>query len=147
MEGFLHPDGNGVRILSLDGGDTRCYSQLLILEELMHVLEHDHGRPVRPCEFFHFMTGVGAGGVIAILLGVLEMTTSEALEAFTGIYEKVFATDPCDDKLRSERLIMAIETYLKKQDVRNDTRLAGNIERDAGCRVYVFNHAPVMQRS
>jgi hypothetical protein len=78
---FLNPEGNGIRILSLgvsaqlpfslpyspltypiDGGDARCFSQLLILEELMHRLEYDHGRSARPCEFFHSITGVGASG-------------------------------------------------------------------------------------
>jgi hypothetical protein len=79
---FLHPDGNGVRILALgelsqcqspscilnpspyptDGGDTQCFSQLLVLGELMRRLEYDHGRSIRPCEFFHSITGVGASG-------------------------------------------------------------------------------------
>jgi hypothetical protein len=71
---FLHPEGNGVRILAL-GEQIRltvsiiyskpvalCFSQLLMLQELMRRLEYDHGRPVRPCEFFHSITGVGASG-------------------------------------------------------------------------------------
>ncbi|KIM26362.1 hypothetical protein M408DRAFT_313754, partial [Serendipita vermifera MAFF 305830] len=152
---FLHPEGNGIRLLSLgtqiylpfsifkhnaysaDGGDIKCFSQLLILEELMHRLEYDYGRPVRPCEFFHSITGVGAAGVIAILLGVLGMTVSEATEAFIGICEKVFAADVCDDKLRSERLDLAIKEVLDKLDVSHSTRLAGDIERSLGCRVSI----------
>ncbi|KIM20141.1 hypothetical protein M408DRAFT_30615 [Serendipita vermifera MAFF 305830] len=134
---FLHPEGKGVRILSLDGGDARCFSQLLILEELMHRAEYDHGRPVRPCEFFHSITGVGAGGVVAILLGVLGMTISDAMEAFIGICEKVFAPDPCDDTLRSERLVLATRIVLEKLEVAHDTRLVGDIDRSAGCRVSI----------
>lgn len=72
---------NGLRILSLgklcervpkknyglismiltDGGEARCMTQLLILEEFMHRLEMD-GVACLPCEYFHFVIGVGAGG-------------------------------------------------------------------------------------
>ncbi|KIM27514.1 hypothetical protein M408DRAFT_48879, partial [Serendipita vermifera MAFF 305830] len=120
-----------------DGGDTRCFSQLLILEELMYRLEYDHGRPIRPCEFFHSITGVGAAGVITILLGVLGMTTSEATEAFIGICGKVFTADACDDRLRSERLVLATKDVLDKLDVPHTTRLAGDIDRSAGCHVSI----------
>ncbi|KIM23602.1 hypothetical protein M408DRAFT_53274, partial [Serendipita vermifera MAFF 305830] len=120
-----------------DGGDARCYSQLLILEELMHRLEYDHGRSVRPCEFFHSITGVGAGGVIAILLGVLGMTVSEATETFVGICEKVFASDPKEDGIRAEMLALAIKAVLNKLDIPHTTRLAGDIDRSAGCNVSI----------
>ncbi|KIM27453.1 hypothetical protein M408DRAFT_24399 [Serendipita vermifera MAFF 305830] len=134
---FLHPEGDGVRILSLDGGDIRCFSQLLILEELMHRLEYDYERPVRPCEFFHSITGVGAGGVNAILLGVLGMTVAEATEVFIGICKKVFAADTCDERLRSERLVLATQEVLDRLGVPHTTRLAGDIDRTAGCHVAI----------
>ncbi|KIM27449.1 hypothetical protein M408DRAFT_48791, partial [Serendipita vermifera MAFF 305830] len=126
-----------------DGGDIRCFSQLLILEELMHRLEYDHGRPVRPCEFFHSITGVGAAGAIAVFLGVLGMTVAEATEAFIGICEMVFAVDACDDKLRSERLVLAIKVVLDKLDIPYTTRLAGDIERSAGYRSICYSSAAI----
>jgi hypothetical protein len=72
---------NGLRILSLgnfcvqvslkickltrtiltDGGEARCMTQLLILEEFMHRLEMD-GVACLPCEYFHLVIGAGAGG-------------------------------------------------------------------------------------
>ncbi|KIM26368.1 hypothetical protein M408DRAFT_48117, partial [Serendipita vermifera MAFF 305830] len=122
---------------STDGGDTRCFSQLLILEELMHRLEYDHGRPVRPCEFFHSITGVGAAGAIAVFLGVLGMTVAEATGAFIGICERVFGVEACNDKLRSERLGLEIKDVLEKLGVPSTTRLAGDIERSVGCRVSI----------
>ncbi|KIM26364.1 hypothetical protein M408DRAFT_50543, partial [Serendipita vermifera MAFF 305830] len=120
-----------------DGGDTRCFAQLLILEELMHRLEYDYERPVRPCEFFHSITGVGAAGVNAILLGVLGMTVAEATEVFIGICKKVFAADACDERLRSERLVLATKEVLDRLGVPHTTRLAGDIDRSAGCHVSI----------
>jgi len=72
---------DGLRILSLgepppgiyhekpltprtDGGDLNSISQLKILEEFMKRLEYDSEvrKAIRPCEYFHTITGVGASG-------------------------------------------------------------------------------------
>ena len=42
----------------LDGGDARCMSQLYILEEYMHRLEHQSGKRVLPCEHFDLIAAV-----------------------------------------------------------------------------------------
>lgn len=61
--GFVSPEGNGVRILVLENGDTQCLSQLVILDELMTRLKHDLKRDVRPCEYFHLIVGDGGAGL------------------------------------------------------------------------------------
>lgn len=88
--GFVAPEGTGVRILVLDGGDTRCLSQLIVLDELMTRLKHDLKRDVRPCEYFHLITGVGAAGVVAILLGVLRLSVDKAIEPLAGYVNGYF---------------------------------------------------------
>jgi hypothetical protein len=53
------------RLLNLslsDGGDARCMSQLYILEEYMHRLEHKLGRKVLPCEHFDLIAAVDSSG-------------------------------------------------------------------------------------
>lgn len=48
----------------IDGGDTRCLSQLIVMDECMSRLKHDLGKDIRPCEYFHSITGVGAAGYV-----------------------------------------------------------------------------------
>jgi hypothetical protein len=50
-----------IRTILTDGGEARCMTQLLILEEFMHRLETD-GVACLPCEYFHLVIGAGAGG-------------------------------------------------------------------------------------
>lgn len=59
---YKHNPRRGIDYLLIDGGNVRCLSQLKILQELMHRVETDTGKTILPCEFFHSMTGVGAGG-------------------------------------------------------------------------------------
>jgi patatin-like phospholipase/acyl hydrolase len=71
-----------LRILSLDGGGVRGISSLYMLKELMAQIrrqrrvENPNMMPVsdvRPCEVFDLICGTSTGGLIAIMLGRLEM--------------------------------------------------------------------------
>ena len=71
-----------LRILSLDGGGVRGISSLFILNALMDEIKLkliDEFKPLepiptlRPCEFFDLICGTSTGGLIAIMLGRLEM--------------------------------------------------------------------------
>lgn len=74
---------NPLRILSLDGGGVRGISSLYILKELIDQvkLKLMHDKPdepvetIRPCELFDLVCGTGTGGLIAIMLGRLEMVS------------------------------------------------------------------------
>jgi len=37
-------------------------SELKILDEFMHRIQYDVGEPVKPCDYFDIITGVGASG-------------------------------------------------------------------------------------
>ncbi|EYE94025.1 FabD/lysophospholipase-like protein [Aspergillus ruber CBS 135680] len=76
--GELSPlDSRGLCLLSLDGG-VRELSALYILKALMDRLNHERADrpPVKPCEV--------TGGLIAIMLGRLEMTVDECIDTWTG---------------------------------------------------------------
>ncbi|KAH0559155.1 hypothetical protein GP486_004307 [Trichoglossum hirsutum] len=84
-------------ILSLDGGGIRGYFSLLVLQAIMHevgeLLPEGHllkGTDLRPCEFFDYMAGTSTGGLIAIMLGRLNMTVEEGLEAYATFGDDVF---------------------------------------------------------
>jgi patatin-like phospholipase/acyl hydrolase len=69
-----------LRILSLDGGGIRGLSSLFVLKELMAQVERERAEvgpppaePLRPCEVFDLICGTSTGGLIALMLGRLEM--------------------------------------------------------------------------
>jgi patatin-like phospholipase/acyl hydrolase len=70
-----------LRILSLDGGGVRGISSLYILKEIMAQLfrQQAFNRPnkprsnLRPCDVFDMICGTSTGGLIALMLGRLEM--------------------------------------------------------------------------
>ncbi|KAJ1716700.1 acyl transferase/acyl hydrolase/lysophospholipase [Aspergillus flavus] len=70
-----------LRVLSLDGGGVRGFSSLYILREVMQRLSAE-GKPRKPCEVFDMIAGTSTGGLCAIMLGRLEMTVDECIEAY-----------------------------------------------------------------
>ena len=71
-----------LRILSLDGGGVRGISSLHVLQILMNqiklrlITEYKALEPIpplRPCHFFDLICGTSTGGLIALMLGRLEM--------------------------------------------------------------------------
>jgi patatin-like phospholipase/acyl hydrolase len=70
-----------LRILSLDGGGVRGMSSLYILKEIMAQVSRQQAldRPneprstPRPCDVFDMICGTSTGGLIALMLGRLEM--------------------------------------------------------------------------
>jgi patatin-like phospholipase/acyl hydrolase len=72
---------NPLRILSLDGGGVRGISSLYILKKVMAQISREQRitndpeqSPLpRPCDVFDLICGTGTGGLIALMLGRLEM--------------------------------------------------------------------------
>jgi patatin-like phospholipase/acyl hydrolase len=78
-----------LRILSFDGGGIRGISSLYILKDLLEQIERDRKAsagntelqaqapitPLRPCEIFDLICGTSTGGLIALMLGRLEMVS------------------------------------------------------------------------
>ncbi|KAK1973898.1 acyl transferase/acyl hydrolase/lysophospholipase, partial [Colletotrichum cereale] len=81
-----------LRILSLDGGGIRGISSLLILEHLMEEMRKAQGleHVPRPCECFDFIGGTSTGGIIAIMLGRLQMTVDECIREYREVAQKAF---------------------------------------------------------
>ncbi|KAI9891753.1 MAG: hypothetical protein M1814_002503 [Vezdaea aestivalis] len=79
---------NDLRLLSLDGGGVRGLSSLIILKRLMETINPE--APPKPCEYFDMIGGTSAGGIIALMLGRLEMDIDECIHAFVSLSERVF---------------------------------------------------------
>ncbi|KAF5528713.1 Calcium-independent phospholipase A2-gamma [Colletotrichum aenigma] len=81
-----------VYLLSLDGGGVRGISELVILHEIMKRLQKVAGLKElpRPRDYFHLIGGTSTGGLIAILLGRMGMTTEEAIKGYEDFAATVF---------------------------------------------------------
>ncbi|KAF9762686.1 hypothetical protein IL306_003352 [Fusarium sp. DS 682] len=75
-----------LRVLSLDGGGIRGLATLKILKRIM-----DRACPgKKPCEVFGMIGGTSTGGMIAIMLGRLEMTIDKCIETYEDLMGKIF---------------------------------------------------------
>ncbi|GES56908.1 FabD/lysophospholipase-like protein [Aspergillus terreus] len=87
-------DSTGLCLLSLDGGGVRGLSSLYILKSIMdrlnHAREQDKLPRVKPCEVFDLIGGTSTGGLIAIMLGRLEMEVDECIDAYSNLATSVF---------------------------------------------------------
>ncbi|KAM0749773.1 hypothetical protein T439DRAFT_381340 [Meredithblackwellia eburnea MCA 4105] len=83
-------ENTGVRVLCLDGGGIRGLTLLLTLKSAMASISGNKGVFPRPCEHFDLIAGVGSGGLIAILLGRLRLSVTEAIDLYICIATRAF---------------------------------------------------------
>lgn len=89
---------DGARLLSLDGGGVKGVSSLVILEEIMEkvkYIEISRGSKDksdrRPADYFDLAAGTSTGGLIAVMLFRLKMTTKECREEYHKLAKTIFA--------------------------------------------------------
>ncbi|KAG6859395.1 hypothetical protein C0995_009014 [Termitomyces sp. Mi166 len=83
----------GLRLLSFDDGGVRGLSELIILREIMFRLmrlENSEYMP-KPCDYFDIIGGVGTGGVIALMLGRLQMPIDLAIEKYVNFSQDIYS--------------------------------------------------------
>ncbi|KJZ69480.1 hypothetical protein HIM_11122 [Hirsutella minnesotensis 3608] len=146
-------DRTGLCLLSLDGGGVRGLSTLYILKSVMTLLNHERkeiGLPsVKPCDIFDLIGGTSTGGLIAVMLGRLEMDVDECISAYSELMEAVFNERlrriPIDLRGRVEprfdsiRLKDAIEAVISRKGMSTTDLL--NDGQDRGCKVFVCTAA------
>ncbi|KAI0973461.1 acyl transferase/acyl hydrolase/lysophospholipase [Xylaria arbuscula] len=119
------------RILSLDGGGIRGLSSLIILEEIMRQVSKARNMKniMRPCDYFHLIGGTSTGGIIAIMLGRLEMTVDAcikaykrvAAQAFTPKYGKILPASP-RGAFSAKSLESVMKQIIRENCVENECR-------------------------
>ncbi|KAK1948759.1 phospholipase, patatin family protein, partial [Colletotrichum sublineola] len=121
----------GLCLLSLDGGGVRGLSTLFILKGIMDRLNHERKRTklpsVKPCGIFDMIGGTSTGGLIAIMLGHLEMDVDECIAAYTKLIQEVFGerlhrssvgmTGRIQARFDSKKLQDAVEAVLVSKGV------------------------------
>lgn len=85
-------------LLCFDGGGVRSYSSLVIFKALMDEIrsvvgaseENSNAESFRPCDVFNYIFGSSSGGLIAIMLGRLNMTDGQCMETFRTFARSIF---------------------------------------------------------
>ncbi|KIJ51985.1 hypothetical protein M422DRAFT_243560 [Sphaerobolus stellatus SS14] len=118
-----------INLLSLDGGGIRGVSQLVILDEIMKRVrgcEKLKEMP-KPSDYFHLIGGTGTGGIIAILLGRLKLTTEDALTEYLKLLQQIFGA-PNRKRRPSEKSsykASTLEKTMKQLVARNGIGFSG----------------------
>ncbi|CRL27391.1 NB-ARC [Penicillium camemberti] len=147
--GELDPlESTGLCLLSLDGGGVRGLSTLYIMKGLMDRLNQarPEGSPAKkPCEVFDLIGGTSTGGLIAIMLGRLEMDVDQCIMAYIQLMKIIFGKPSkwalsslfgkIEPRFDAEKLEGAINEVIISCGV-NPTDLF-NDQADRGCRVFV----------
>ncbi|PVF94145.1 FabD/lysophospholipase-like protein [Serendipita vermifera] len=113
----------GVRILSFDGGGPGCFSQLVILDEIMSRIAHDKSldkKQMYPADHFDLMGGVGFGAYTAFMLGSLRMGIKDAMKELHALGKRLeteAASHPLNPQRGVEILKEAVQEMLKNQSV------------------------------
>ncbi|KAJ6582705.1 FabD/lysophospholipase-like protein [Mycena vulgaris] len=137
-------ESNGLRILSFDGGGIRGLSSLLILQRIMYRItggETDAMIP-RPCEYFDLIGGTSTGGLIALMLGRLQMTVADAIKAYDSLAQAVFSEKKHmgqDGTFKASLLEAAIKKIVEQNSPsRNPCEpMKDSQMREAFCRTFV----------
>ncbi|KAL6362697.1 hypothetical protein LRP88_04000 [Fusarium phalaenopsidis] len=142
-------DESGPCMLSFDGGGVRGSSSLYILDHIIRNLNHQRalaGQPAKkPCEIFDLIGGTSTGGLIAIMLGRLEMVVAECVAAYCKLSESVFKVKKhwssitlrgdIQSRFDSQKLRAAVEAVLNDKNLPPTTLFNDKVER--GCKVFV----------
>lgn len=93
------PDGK-LRVLSLDGGGFRGLGALYTIDAIMKAVNDRNRDPtdpqLKPCDVFDWVLGASAGGLVAMLIGRLGLTCTQAIEDYKAIALALFGTNRDD---------------------------------------------------
>ncbi|PBK83374.1 FabD/lysophospholipase-like protein [Armillaria gallica] len=119
-----------VNLLSLDGGGIRGVSELFILDEIMKRIQLRKNLPIAPklCDYLNLIGGTSTGGLIAIMLGRLKMSTDEALQSYNKISNVVFSAENrkpfySDGKFKATTLEREIKNVVHQAGYSNNQKL------------------------
>ncbi|OGM48646.1 hypothetical protein ABOM_002049 [Aspergillus bombycis] len=115
------------------------------MQQLNHSRRKGDLPAVKPCEVFDLIGGTSTGGLIAIMLGRLEMDVDECIEKYTSLMEEVFRKQRVwlpfnwrgniEARFDSDRLAYAVkQVVLEKEGVETSPLDDGKSNR---CKVFV----------
>ncbi|KAG5750116.1 hypothetical protein H9Q70_007238 [Fusarium xylarioides] len=90
----IAPESRGLCLLSLDGGGVKGLFSIIIIDRLMQEtrrLEGPGAEHKKPCDYFDLIGGTSTGGLLAIMLGRLQMDTQLCIQAYKSLSKEVFS--------------------------------------------------------
>ncbi|KAF2147951.1 FabD/lysophospholipase-like protein, partial [Myriangium duriaei CBS 260.36] len=126
-----------INLLCIDGGGFKGLSALVIIRKIMELV--DHNCPPKPCEFFRMIGGTGTGGLIAIMLGRLEMTVDECMEEYVALHATIFKKSNFWNSKQVRYDYAALEAGLKRllRQKRMDEQTLLKNSSEQACKVFV----------
>jgi hypothetical protein len=126
-------------LLALDGGGVKGLSSLIVLRQLMELIDPED--PPKPCEYFDIIAGTSTGGLIAIMLGRLQMGIDECIEEYQKLSSKVFThcqhritwRGKVQGRFDHEALAAGVQDLLVRKQLDKDTLLK-DPKNHVGCR-------------
>ncbi|PVF93958.1 TPR-like protein [Serendipita vermifera] len=128
--------------LSIGNGGVNPRSALYIIDQMFQRLKFDIGSEddIRACDWFDLIVGSGHGGIIALLLGRLQMTTAQAIKVYNSL-ASVFVAEPTELKEERERnsmrVVDAFKTIMSDVDYAVDSPMRAGPEGGDLCKVAV----------
>ncbi|KAF5982851.1 calcium-independent phospholipase [Fusarium coicis] len=90
----IAPESRGLCLLSLDGGGVKGLFSIIVIDRLMQEtrrLEGPGAEHKKPCDYFDLIGGTSTGGLLAIMLGRLQMDTQLCIQAYKSLSKEVFS--------------------------------------------------------
>ncbi|CUA76956.1 Nephrocystin-3 [Xenopus laevis] [Rhizoctonia solani] len=105
-------------------------------------LEGD-GKPTRPVDWFDIIAGNGTGGIIACMLGKLEMSIEEAIESYIILTEAVFSNKnrsgaPGGSAYKSTALVDSLQSIIQAATGDRDKKMTEGTFKQGGCNTLIF---------
>jgi predicted acylesterase/phospholipase RssA len=128
-------------LLVLDGGGVRGLSSLQILKQLMEFINPE--QPPKPSDYFDMIGGTSTGGLIAIMLGRLQMSVDECMAEYQQISSNVFTKvrhrlnwrGQVQGRFDHEVLADKVREILVKRGLKED-ELLKDPQGESSCRTY-----------
>ncbi|EAT82429.2 hypothetical protein SNOG_10094 [Parastagonospora nodorum SN15] len=131
-----------LRLLCLDGGGVRGLSSLMVLKMLMEMIDPDN--PPKPCDYFDMIGGTSTGGLIAIMLGRLQMSVQECIDEYTTLFSSIFTKKKhrvgWGGKLQGRFDHEALEAGIKRivgEKLNDENALFKDNSSNGGCKTFV----------
>ena len=129
-------------LLALDGGGVRGLSSLYILKHLMELIDHEN--PPKPCEYFNMIGGTSTGGIIALMIGKLQMGIDECIAEYERLTSKVFTKcqrgvtwrGTIQGRFDHDALVIGVQDLLVRKGLDKDSLLK-DPKGYFGCRTFV----------
>ncbi|KAH8799282.1 hypothetical protein DL96DRAFT_1720219 [Flagelloscypha sp. PMI_526] len=148
-----------IRVLTLDGciPGTTEFSQLLIIQQIIHSFQFcsnrapnsadSRGIQLRPCDLFDYITGSGIGGLFAILFAFFQYTSTQVINFYLELHERLFMSPAWanKDKSASRKILQdVIEGLLPVSLLHSPLTKDSQV---AGCRAFICAVNPIANAS